>query len=233
MSALLKCYNYEELAKYNSLCPSLVDSFYQQYTDGLGSNNNVLANYSVGSYDKTYQGRGVFPIKLYDNTLTALPGLQITATTANPGAGANPFPYFYLDFTTTEPLLFLSPWISGNSNNKAGMVGINNMTMICSIGDASRVMSNATVAKVYNNATPPVDVSSNIVTISNVEVVSITNSKLLMKFLNIPPALASKISTRNVVNYNQYTPYQTTFTETIAPGTSKTITGRTIKSDTC
>jgi hypothetical protein len=231
MSALLKCYNYEELAKYNSLCPSLVDSFYQNYSDGLGSNNNVLANYSVGSYDKTYQGRGVFPVTLYSadangNKAGATGGLQITATNTggNPTGGC-----FYLEFTTTEPLLFLSPWISGNSNNKAGMVGINNMTMICSIGDASRVMSNASVGTVQTGATPPVDVATNVQTISNVEVVSITNSKLLMKFLNIPPALASKISTRNVVNYNQYTPYQTNFTETVAPGATTIITGNNVQ----
>lgn len=50
MAALLKMYNYEELARYNSLTPSLIDSFYQDFHDGLLSNNNVLANYSVGTF---------------------------------------------------------------------------------------------------------------------------------------------------------------------------------------
>ena len=57
MSALLKMYNYEELAKYNSLTPSLIDSFYQDYRDSLGSNNNVIGNYSVGTFSKEYQPR--------------------------------------------------------------------------------------------------------------------------------------------------------------------------------
>jgi hypothetical protein len=65
MSALLKMYNYEELATYNSLTPSLIDSFYQDYQDGIGSNNNVLANYSVGTFSKEYQPRGCFPVKLF------------------------------------------------------------------------------------------------------------------------------------------------------------------------
>jgi len=49
MPALLKLYNYTELSKYNSLTPSLIDSFYLNYADGVGSNNNVLGDYSVGS----------------------------------------------------------------------------------------------------------------------------------------------------------------------------------------
>jgi len=55
MAALLKMYNYEELARCSSLTPSLIDSFYQNYTDGLGTNNNVMGNYSVGGFTKEYQ----------------------------------------------------------------------------------------------------------------------------------------------------------------------------------
>eukprot|EP00981_Chlorochromonas_danica_P000586 scaffold133_cov159-Ochromonas_danica.AAC.1 len=65
LPALLKLYKYEELAKYNSMTPSLVDSFYQNYTDGLYSNNNVLSNYSTGGFSKEYQPRGVFPVSLW------------------------------------------------------------------------------------------------------------------------------------------------------------------------
>lgn len=64
LPALLKMFNYEELAKYNSLTPSLVDSFYQNFQDGLLSNNNVMGNYAIGTFAKEYQPRGVFTVSL-------------------------------------------------------------------------------------------------------------------------------------------------------------------------
>ena len=71
MACLLKMYNYRELATYNSLAPSMPDSFYQNYADGIGSNNNVLANYSNGGLDKKFIPRGAFPVELYsDDALT-------------------------------------------------------------------------------------------------------------------------------------------------------------------
>lgn len=106
MSALLKLYNYEELAIYNSLTPSLVDSFYQNYADGLGTNNNVLANYSVGTFSKQFQPRGCFPVKLFqvkqDGTAgDAIAGLSIKASAATPEIPA--VPAVPADNTTTPP----------------------------------------------------------------------------------------------------------------------------------
>ena len=101
MSALLKMYNYEELARYNSLTPSLIDSFYQDYSDGLASNNNVLANYSVGTFSKEYQPRGCFPVKLFQiDGVTEINALSIKAD----GTGTAPFASFIMRFTTCEPL---------------------------------------------------------------------------------------------------------------------------------
>lgn len=142
MAALLKMYNYEELARYNSLTPSLIDSFYQNYTDGLGTNNNVMGNYSVGGFTKEYQPRGCFPVKLFRTAAdggAAIPGLTIKASAATEGipasegspevpantSGTAPFSSFVIRFTTTEPLLFLSPFISGLSKNHASFLGLN------------------------------------------------------------------------------------------------------------
>ncbi len=67
MAPLLKLYNPRELEMYNSMCPSLVDGFYYYYKDGIGSNNNMLATYTTGSYDNAYIPRGAFPVTIYDN----------------------------------------------------------------------------------------------------------------------------------------------------------------------
>lgn len=224
MPGLLKMYNYEELAKYNSLTPSLVDSFYQNYTDGLQTNNNVIGNYAVGGFSKEYQPRGVFPVGLYqinnDGSVGALipTGLQVYAD-ANGTA-----PYggsFYVKFTTTEPLLFLSPYISGNSNNHASFLGINNLTITMNIGDASRSMSNASYAMTHGDDTAdPVVPSVSCKTIKNVSLYQYSNAKLLLNFLTIPPVLYSKIEPKNVVNYNQYTSYNYSTAQIIAPSTA-------------
>lgn len=89
MAALLKMYNYEELARYNSLTSSLIDSFYQNYYDGLGSNNNVLANYSVGWFSKEYQPHGCFPVKMF-------------CTAANGGAPINRLSIYASGVTQAE-----------------------------------------------------------------------------------------------------------------------------------
>ncbi len=108
LAGLLKLYNYYELAKYNSLTPSMVDSFYLDYRDGLNSNNNAIGNYSIGTFSKEYQPCGVYPVALYDLNGNKLNTLKITAD----DTGTNQFPSI---LTTTEPLLFLSPFISDNS----------------------------------------------------------------------------------------------------------------------
>ena len=192
-ACLLKLYNYRELAQYNSLCPSLPDSFYQNYSDSLESNNNVLGNMSVSSYDKKYQPRGCFPVKMYDDKMVELPSLQVKCDVA----GVAPYPFVYLKFTTTEPLLFLSPYISAHSNNQACFLGLNNFTITGTMGDATRCMSNASYAKLRGKTAVTK-------TIGSVDYMGLTNSKLLLNFLTIPPVMYSKIESKNVVNYNQY-----------------------------
>jgi hypothetical protein len=212
LSALLKMYNYEELAKYNSLTPSLIDSFYQDYSDGLGSNNNVLANYSVGTFSKEYQPRGCFPVKLFQMDGTT----EINALTVKADAdGTAPFASFIMRFTTCEPLLFLSPFISGLSKSHASFLGLNTLNLTLNLGDATRVMSNASYATHGGVSTK---------TISNVTFLKGNASKLLMNFLDIPPQIMAKVEPKNVVNYNQYMSYNYSTSQTIQPGDTAQLT---------
>ena len=212
MSALLKMYNYDELAKYNSLTPSLIDSFYQDFQDGIGSNNNVLANYSVGTFSKEYQPRGCFPVQLFqmDGT-TPINGLSIKADST----GTAPFASFIIRFTTCEPLLFLSPFISGLSKSHAAFLGLNTLNLTLNLGDATRVMSNASYAPHGGESTK---------TISNVTFVKGNSSRLLMNFLDIPYQLMAKVEPKNVVNYNQYMSYNYNTSQTFQPGASAQLT---------
>jgi hypothetical protein len=209
LPALLKMFNYEELAKYNSLTPSLVDSFYQDYADGVGSNNSVLGNYAVGGFAKEYQPRGCFVVTLNsqaDGKGVNIP-LAFSASPATPAqgqvpanaGGTSPYASVYLTVTVTEPLIGLSPFITGHSNNVAGFLGLNTLTMAITFGNANRCMSNASISFLADGVTP-------FRTIDTVSVVGVTDNKLLFNFVAIPPMLMAKIEPRNVLTYTNYMP---------------------------
>jgi hypothetical protein len=198
LPALLKMSNYEEMAKTNSLCPSLVDSFYYNYADGISSNSNVLGNYSSSTLAKEYQPRGVFPV-----TITDVNGVELPFSIKADNNGTNQYPSIYLEFVTTEPILFLSPFSSGVSVNQANFLGISGLTMTFTIsaGAGNYMMSNASYATKADDTI--------IKTISNVELIEITECKALFNFQTIPAQLYDKILPKNVLNYNQYTCYPT------------------------
>jgi len=212
LAGLLKLCNYEDLAKYNSMTPSLVDSFYQQYVDGMGSNNNTLANYSVGSYAKEFQPRGAYPVSLLNMDGTPINGLKIVAS----AAGTAPFASFMIEFNVTEPLMFLSPFISGNSNNQAGFLGLNNLTLTLNLGSADRSISNSSYANLMGAQGKATR------TISSVTLNSYSDAKLMLNFLTPPPMLYDKIESKNIVNYNQYTSYNYSINSPFNAGTNMT-----------
>lgn len=212
MSALLKTYNYHDLAKYNSLTPSLIDTFYYDYRDGLGSNNNVLANYSNGTYMKEFIGRGAYVVALFESDgTTPIPGLKISAD----GTGTSPYASFILRFRVTEPLLFMSPFISGSSNNCASLTGLNKLNLKLTFGDATRCMSNASYALLNNGTTSAKTIG---------DVKYLKYPVAFMRSMIIPDTCARKIVTRNVVNYNNYRSEVTQLSTAMAPGETKRIT---------
>lgn len=214
MSALLKTYNYHDLAKYNSLTPSLIDTFYYDYRDGLGSNNNVLANYSNGTYMKEFIGRGAYVVELFESDgTTPIPGLKISAGPT----GTSPRASFILRFRVTEPLLFMSPLISASSNNCASLTGLNKLNIKLKFGDATRCMSNASYALLQDGVTEAR-------TISDVTYVKYTDPVAFMRSTIIPDTCARKIVTRNVVNYNNYRSEVTQLSTSIQPGKTARIT---------
>ena len=212
LAGLLKLCNYEDLARYNSMTPSLVDSFYQKYVDGLGSNNNTLANYSVGSYAKEFQPRGAYPVSLLEIDGTPINGLKVVAS----DAGTAPFASFMIEFNVTEPLMFLSPFISGNSNNQAGFLGLNNLTLTLNLGTADRAISNSSYADLNGQQGKITK------TISSVSLDSYSDAKLMLNFLTPPPMLYDKIESKNIVNYNQYTSYNYSINSPFNAGTNMT-----------
>ena len=64
MAMLLRMYDRRKLNRMNSTCPSLVDGYYCNYSDGYGCLNNSLGSYSNQSLDEDFTPRGAFPVSI-------------------------------------------------------------------------------------------------------------------------------------------------------------------------
>ena len=82
----------------------------------------------------------------------------------------------------TEPL-FLSPF-ANSENDKAGFLGLNNLVLNINIDNSCR--------RLWSSSTG---------WITNIQLNSFTNSRLLMNFLSLQPEQYSKISAKNVLPY--------------------------------
>jgi hypothetical protein len=262
---LLRLYDRRKLNRYNSMCPSLPDSYYAEYKSGLGCLNNVLAGYNNQTLDEDFVPRGAFPIKIknvihkyvysvmgvattyYDNSL-----VMIAGTTGNTWS-------IVIQFETTEPFICLPPWTNTNSNNQAGLVGVNNLSCNFNIdATCSRVFStmNDYITNIELGATAvamstPDYANPATVTITNPSTGAATNytaytgtpipgtatpigfekSQLLFNFLSLQPEQYKKISSKNCIPYLDFPRYLSSqqSTTSIASGASSSLTSQSLQ----
>lgn len=226
------------LSRYNSMTPSLPDSVFGEYKNGaVGANNNPMGGYTNASYDEDFEGRGAFH----------LDSLQIDHYIAGVYTDSSPVSTAVTDtwiisisVTLTEPFLALSPFINCEPNCSAGLVGINNMSMVLNVDSTCKRLFSTS----KNTAVPalaPTALSGFIETISlgfptapNLGVsvpIGFANTRLLFNFLSLQPEQYAKISTKNVVPFLDYPRYLTTSSSTvpILPNTTQTITSQSIQ----
>ena len=223
------------LSRYNSLTPSLPDSAWGEYKDAPGSNSNPLASYNNNGYDEDFMPRGAF----------ALDFLQIDRyvnnvyTDSSPiSTGANNTWKIFIKVSLTEPFLALSPFINCEPQCSAGLVGVNNMSMVLNV-DSSCKRLFSTANNVVNGAGNGLEGYITSVALgwadapqgSASQAVGFQNTRLLFNFLSLQPEQYAKISTKNVVPYLDYPRYLTTFTSgtNIAPGATTTLTSQSIQ----
>jgi len=182
LPSLIRFTDRRELARYNGTTPTAFDTYYQ-YPDGVGAMNNSLGAWGNVA-DNDLVPRGAWSL---DYVGTNADGSTPAALPVSTGAAQT----VYVKFTVAEPLM-ISPLIFANpQSNSQGMYGVQNMTFQMSIGDASRVWRTASsFAK-------------------TVAIQSFSNSQLLFTFLSPNPALL--LSARNVVPYQEFPRYITSF----------------------
>lgn len=222
------------LAKLNSMTPSLPDAQWGKYSDGVGSNSNPLAAYNNASYDECFEPRGSY----------ALDYIQIDHYVAGVYTDNSPISTATTDtwiisikVSLTEPFLALSPFVNCEPECNAGIVGVNNMSMVLNVDSSCRrLFSTANNSVVGGNSLQGY--------ITNIQLgfpvapngqssqsVGFVNTRLLFNFLSLQPEQYAKISTKNVVPYLDYPRYLTTFSSgtDIAPGASRTLTSQAIQ----
>ncbi|CAN0389690.1 unnamed protein product, partial [Ectocarpus fasciculatus] len=111
-----------------------------------------------------------------------------------------------LTYTTTEPLLFMSPFLSGEGvENQAGMMGVRNIDLVLNIdSSAKRAFSSGLSAE-------PMTVS----------LIGLSNCKLNLNYLSTQPS--DMIASKSVLPFTEYQRYLTVHNADVASGASQAI----------
>jgi hypothetical protein len=236
---LMRMSDRRQLSRYNSMTPSLPDSAWGEYKDAPASNNNPLASYNNASYDECFEPRGAFKLDFIQIDHYDAGGNYLDASPICANVGD--FWTISIAVTLTEPFLALSPFINCEPEMSAGLVGVNNMSMVLNVDSTcKRLFSTA------NNAlnVPAPNATGLVGFISKISLgwptppdgeqarqVGFQNTRLLFNFLSLQPEQYAKISTKNVVPFLDYPRYITSSVanETINAGTAKKLTSQSIQ----
>lgn len=135
---LLQMMSQEELAKYDGMCPNLVDFNTALYTTNIATSNanNVLATANQTGYNKYFQPRGSYPVKLVDFSRKV--GSATPTKTLTSSGPTDVFKLAY-EVEVFEPIIGLSPFIYGQpAYNNQGLVGINAMNFVFNIDSTAK-----------------------------------------------------------------------------------------------
>jgi len=193
LPALARFHDMRELQRYNGMSPTKPDNF-QNYSDALGSINNVLSSALNVAMENDYAPRGALDvavswltsgnIAISDNEQAIPSGSGVTCT-------------YHVRATLREPLL-MSPFLYAHPfYNGQGFYGLQNLNFVFNLNAASaglwRCMDNSAYAP---NTLYDVSQPQFLPTITNFVP---TNSRLIFNFLTPKPS--DLLAARNVVPY--------------------------------
>ena len=196
--------------KINSTSPDYVNEFWGMYSDAILTNSNPMASYNEASYDNARIPNGAYPASITVNHYIA--GV-LTDSSLISTATSDTWTIYITFKGLTEPFLGLSPF-ANKDFNKAGLLGVNNLAITLNI-DAQLKRVWCTGNSYVNNAGTGLSSYITNITLGNPSSngLGFTNSKLMFNFLTLSDLQYSKVSTRSVTNYSDYSRY-------IAPASS-------------
>jgi len=234
---LLRMNDNRKLSRYNSMTPSYPDQqwgLFSQAVDPatlINTNSNPLASYNNNGYDSDFQPRGAFPVSLTVEHYAAN-GDYID----NSLVSANLTDKFIVGvvFTCTEPFIALSPFLNSCPMNNAGLLGVNNMSVVCNVDSScKRLMgtANSTLSAGALKAKYIQNISLGFTSRTGLVNNAFTDTSLLFNFQTLQVDQMAKISSKNIVGYSDYPRYLTTFNNTSAlkPNETKVLTSQNIQ----
>lgn len=228
MAPLLRMSDQKVHSKYDGFTPSLVDDTFGLYSNtydpltGAIASNSPLASAINNGYDNKLRPRGSYPVSVVAYRQPIGGGLPILIPAGNPIAPtvATDIIYVYVTVRLTEPLLLLSPFLADmESNNMAGFLGINNLSLQFTVDQtlkrvwrrAVNVAGSSVVWSLGSAGDSGVPTSAN----------AFYNLRVLLNYLSVQPSQYAKISARNILpllTYDRYLPNSGTisaFTATV------------------
>jgi len=218
MASLLRMNDQKIHTYYDGWTPSMVDDVYYNYSDAVNTSNNPLSAIGNASYDNKFRGRGAHPI-----TLGTIVHTLSTGGTNGLLLSTNVADTWVIEITThlTEPILFLSPFISNPCvSNEAGFLGINNLSFNFVVDQSLKRVFRTTALGAFN-PTYTFSLKAN----------AFSDLRMLVNYLSVQPSQYAKISARNVLPLLQYDRYITngsTTTAALAAGASGSYTSSNI-----
>ena len=224
---ITRMYDRRVLSRLNSTTPSYVDNVFGNYSDalvsgptnaaiGTSANNNPLAGVKTNGYDEDFYPRGAYQLDSY--VIDHYTGAAWDRSPISLGAAGEKW-VISMKMTVTEPFLALSPYINTEPDCDAGLVGVNNLSLVCNIdASCSRLFSTALGSAAFtpyitNVALGWNDAGAGAIT---TQPVGFANTRLLFNFLSLQPEQYAKISTKNVVPFVDVPRYLTTSTNATA-----------------
>lgn len=234
---ITKMYDRRVLSRLNSTTPAYVDNIYGNYKDtlvvppagglaattGITANNSPLAGVKTNGYDEDFFPRGAYELDaiVIDHYQGAGPNAWDHLPIALGNAGEKWV--ISIKVTIAEPFLALSPYLNTEPDNDAGLLGVNNLSLVCNIdNECKRLFSTAAQDAPGANSFSPYITSINLgwnnpgAGAITTQPVGFAAPSLLFNFLSLQPEQYSKISTKNVVPFVDVPRYLTTSTNASA-----------------
>jgi len=197
---LLQMISQEELSRYEGMTPNLVDFNTALYTTNIASSNanNIIATANQTGYNKYFQPRGAYPVKLVDFSRKVTAGTVTKTLTSQDASDIFKLAY---EVEVFEPIIGLSPFIYGQpAYNNQGLVGINAMNFVFNIdSSAKRFLSvgvaNTVVTKVElginvdsgtSNTTSPFTATELVVCFNSSQSTDLITAKNVVPYTDIP-----------------------------------------------
>ena len=215
LHTLIRMSDDEVMSKYN--CPYMSDKGFRSYADMALTQSNPLGSYQDAK-GKVIP-RGSHPIT-FSATVTRNGGATVTVTQANTfeqilaaltSGHAGDSWVIDITFESTEPLLFLSPFLAGEgNNNSAALYGVRNMDFVFNIDtSAKRLLCSGSVAPMTVQLTAMND--------------------CFLNFNYLSTQASDLLSSRNVVPFSDYSRFLTVSDQVFAVGASHTITAHSVQ----